>query len=234
MVGFGPADLGSNPSRATSYSIHIIRPRGVNITKKWPLAIAPQKRKPKIESALTPTNMSCPIPCIPPNALSTVHATKAEKLRRMAPMPATAHARPNAPTRSEKKITPAPMPVSMPVPASNSESNSDSSDPMNKPKRLMRMMEKPTMAMMSPIVHRRAAPPPTGGPYNSGSTSSAVASIFHSNSPSQWGHANSPEASSSSSISSSQCGHRISTMQILFLDERYFFPRRRPNEYASS
>jgi len=35
---------------------------------------------------------------------------------------------------------------------------------------------------------------------------------FHSNSPSQNGHANSPLASSSSSISSPQCGHKISTM----------------------
>lgn len=50
---------------------------------------------------------------------------------------------------------------------------------------------------------------------------------FHSNSPSQWGHANSPEASSSSSISSSQCGQRISTMKSLWHHRRYSFPRRR-------
>ena len=37
-------------------------------------------------------------------------------------------------------------------------------------------------------------------------------STFHSNSSSQYGQANTPDESSSNSISSSQCGHSISTM----------------------
>ena len=58
--------------------------------------------------------------------------------------------------------------------------------------------------------------------------------MFHSNSPSQWGQANSPEASSSSSISCSQWGQRISTMAQILHQKGYSFPLRRPNEYASS
>ena len=66
------------------------------------------------------------------------------------------------------------------------------------------------------------------------SNCSTPACMFHSNSPSQYGQANSPEASSSSSISSSQCGQRISTIRQTRHLKAYSFPRRRPNEYASS
>ena len=58
--------------------------------------------------------------------------------------------------------------------------------------------------------------------------------MFHSNSPPQWGQANSPETSSSSSISCSQWGQRISTTNLTLPHRGYPFPRHRPNEYASS